>query len=401
MANKKLDRAKFEEIILKVVDRYNQAQDSSSKGNLWADITNQRDDFAQWFHQQSGVKVSGKYHHEKVLSPARNTSSDEAFFETPASKELLAAYIGLGDGKQNENGTGDYEFYLFQEKLPSVQLYVLAAVSIPLIVLCGLLALVPLGLWQSASLKGNPALENTGVLHAFQFFLMLIFAISVFFMEKARLDRIPKGKQLLLRKTLGQLFLGLKGVWGSFALLYFWLSISAFLFPAFALNEAISDFLNACGSAFFFFLFLVMDQESFPPQDHSGSLKKFRQFLGLGMIVIALVVGLSMIDRAQLFGKADTIFTVIYSFVMAVPYIYFFGRLDSHYFQANRLALAPLYLYGIIQSIWSGLLSDEIQPVVFVAALVLKIYFFGFVWFHLREGNFEGYFKKMHSLYRN
>ena len=401
MAKKRLHHARFEAVVLRVLERYSAEQTGEVRENLFSDITNKREDFAEWFHRASGIKRSGKYHHEEILSPIKNKRGDAKYVETPAAIGLLEAYIELGEGRMLADGSADYGHYEYKEPAPRLGLFVGAALLLVGLAL-GLLGLIPLGDWQSGQggAQGGLDREIMGVLHGFQFFLMLLFTVAAFFMERERLRRLPKGKQDLLRKTFSQLFLGLKGVWGSFCILYLWLTLSTFLFPDFAVTGAISDFLNALGSAFFFYLFLVMDQESFPPRDQVGSTRKFNLFLGWGLLLIALVVVLSMVDRAVEFAKADSIFSVAYSFVMAVPYVYFFGRLDSHNFKANRLALAPLYLYGIIQSIWADLLTGEIQSVVFIAALVLKVYFYGFVWFHLREGNFQAYFAKMHELYR-
>lgn len=401
MAKKRLNHARFEAVVLRVLERFSEESTGEVRENLFSDITNKREDFAAWFHQASGIKRSGKYHHEEILSPIKNKKGTEKFVETPAAKGLLEAYIELGGGKLLADGSADYTHYEYKEPAPKLAWFVAGALLLVAAVL-GLLLMIPQAEWQAGQIKPNGSMEPEvmGVLHAFQFFLMLLFTVAAFFMEHERLRRLPKGKQDLLRKTFSQLFLGLKGVWGAFCLLYLWLTLSTFLFPDLPFTQAIADFLNALASAFFFYLFLVMDQESFPPRDQVGSVRKFRLFLGWGLVLIAFVVALSMVDRAIEFTKADSIFSVGYSFVMAVPYVYFFGRLDSHNFKANRLALAPLYLYGIIQSIWADLLSGEIQSVVFIAVLVLKVYFYGFVWFHLREGNFQSYFAKMHELYR-
>lgn len=397
MASKRLDRVRFAPLVLEAVKKFDQSKQGQSP-KLFADLTNQRDDFAEWFAKETGVKVSGKYHHEKILAPFKNNNSGQSYLETPVSENLLKGYIQMGADSTDQHLSD----YLFKESTPSSGRFIAAALGILLVSTVLLLFFLPVGEWQKA--QSSPELraqtEQMGQLHALQFVLMLLFMGATLFMQRNHLKKIPRNGSLLQKKTFSQLFLGLQGVWGSFCLLYLWLALSSFFFPDFPLTEAVSDVLNACGSAFFFYLFLVMDQESFPPQDHPGSLRKFRVFLGWGLIFMAVLVSLSLLDRALPLGKGDSIFTVIYSFIMAVPYIYFFGRLDSHNFQANRLALAPLYLYGIIQSIWTDLLSEPIQSLVFVSALLLKIYFFAFVWFHLREGNFAAYFRKMHEIYR-
>ena len=60
MAKKRLDHDRFSGVVREVMARYGEARGGNGRDKLFEDITNKRDDFADWFHEVSGIKRSGK-----------------------------------------------------------------------------------------------------------------------------------------------------------------------------------------------------------------------------------------------------------------------------------------------------------------------------------------------------
>jgi len=73
--------------------------------------------------------------------------------------------------------------------------------------------------------------------------------------------------------------------------------------------------------------------------------------------------------------------------------MYFFGKFDYRYMRVKRLWIAPLYVYVAIQTAWheiapgAGWYADGL----FLAALLLKAYFFGLLWYWIRNRTLQRY----------
>lgn len=193
-----------------------------------------------------------------------------------------------------------------------------------------------------------------------------------------------------------------EAIWISWLLLYiwFWVKWEVFLWEEpqknlefghfYQFSWAVADALNVLSSIFFLILFFVMDQ-----QNINGSRQGYEQNLIQVLAISLIILLISVVDRYYELRAYDEELDSVLSVFTAVSMMFFFGRLDSKYFKANRLLLIPLYVYSSIQIVWS--VYEDFKSIIFFLwiALMLKIFLFLAVIHWITNGNFQRYFEEL------
>lgn len=405
MPKYRIDASRFRPVIDRVIKSF----DDEHQTNYRANILQDRSRMAEWFQRHTGIVRGERYYSEAIISKVDKTPNGESV-ELHISEEVFRALIRLGDGDD------DIQQYLSEESEETGVIQAPAAreKKFSIVYWFAIGTLIFLGTWIALMLlptswakPEGPAGKIEPFTHFIQAVISLVFVIWLGNMERKRLGNIEKAGNERMVKSFRQLFIGLKVIWISYLLLYLFLGVTSILSVMeedyVEYLKPFADYFNAIGSIGFFYLFLIMDQVSFPIGSNGEGIERFRRFLSWGIVIGGILVALATLDRALPLGDYEGILLIFYSLGLAIPYIYCFGRLDSHYFAVNRLALAPLYLYGLMQPIWPVLLdavNHKVDNVIFMTALALKVYFFLFIAYYLDKGRFKVYFEGMHREYR-
>ena len=237
-------------------------------------------------------------------------------------------------------------------------------------------------------------------LHAIIILVFILFSYSP--MGIPRTNKIVWSSNV--QDSFSQFLKGWMTVWITWFLLYLYIGIMILL-SKYSLGtiknlsvQVTVDFLNACTSASFLYIFLVSDMPSVSTQKKPNRNKSFLKGLTSVVIISITIVVFAGIGRYT----NEDFFSYLSGAFAAISMSYVFGRLDSHHMNVNRWLLSPLYLYAVIQLIGPKLVDFKTQPNVnenffyqygfFSLVLVLKIYLF-FVMIHwLQSGAFERYF---------
>ncbi|MFK8101492.1 MAG: hypothetical protein AB8G15_03160 [Saprospiraceae bacterium] len=252
-------------------------------------------------------------------------------------------------------------------------------------------------------------LRGISSLHVFMILLLLFVILYTPFGGK-QTGVIPSS---LVQRALRQFNRAWIAIWISWFLLYTWMSFAWWQEIHYLENNAyvqylhfhtlawaIADIFNILSTIFVFYLFLVMDMERLSEDQSPREKGKFQRSLMRILGISTLILLFSITDRFVDFGNwDDKIGPLLLSLLTAISLMYFFGRLDSHFFKAKREALAPLYLYAGIQVVWVELsAASNMIYAIFFAALLLKLYLFLVVKHWLQNGNFAEYFRRMFRL---
>lgn len=250
------------------------------------------------------------------------------------------------------------------------------------------------------------------ILHVCTVLLLLV----IYYMPFGTKNQIKEVTDSYVRASLRQFEKGWIALWLSWIVLYSWMSFK-WQYALNLLNDnrmadylnfqqiswALSDVVNIVSTLCFFYLFFVMDIKTITTSVNEEATKqRFSRTVSLVIVVATLFLALTITDRYVDFGNWDGVGTWIYALFTSLAMLYFFGRLDSHYFKAHRVLLAPLYLYAVIQVNWDDLpfLKFASQGlVIFFIAFLLKIYLFFIINGWIRNGDFGRYFSQMRGLY--
>lgn len=245
------------------------------------------------------------------------------------------------------------------------------------------------------------------ILHVFTIALLLFLHFSPFGVKR-KIDHIDDH---IVKQSMQQFQMGWLAIWLCWGLLYAWMCIKwgyekqllsqgyfASYFEFSAWSWAVSDILSVLSSIAFFFLFFVLDMESVNTSKSTDRNRLFQKSIAFIILICTAFLLLSIADRFVDFGAMEGGGTLTYSLLTAISMIYFFGRLDSHFFNAKRGLLAPLYLYSVLQVNWTNLKAASfvmMALVIFLIVFLLKIYFFFVITGWIRNGDFEKYFERI------
>lgn len=256
------------------------------------------------------------------------------------------------------------------------------------------------------SVKSTPVVKNESPIYFIQAIIAGLFVVLLFtpmgipFKERIEWSSVAKN-------SFHQFLKGWSAVWITWFLLYLYIGIILLLATEYnwsIQNSSVQttvDFLNACTSAAFLYMFVVLDMQSVSTSTEPEINKDFRA----GFSVILAISFLIVLSAG--FGRFSEIYefgVYVSGFFAAISMAYVFGRLDSHHMRVNRWMLAPLYFYSTIQVVGpklvdfgqnsqiSNLIKDKYQGVFFATLIILKVYLFIVVYYWLQNGAFERYF---------
>lgn len=264
------------------------------------------------------------------------------------------------------------------------------------------------------ALSANSLIQSTddlffiAVLHVLT--IMLLFGVYYFLPTggRAYIHQLRHGntKEAMLQFQTG--WIGILTAWG---LLYTWMCykwsleqqlLEAGNFEGYAQfvpwSWAVADMFSLLSTLCFFFIFFVLDIKT-----GKGRTALLEQRMIAILILGTVILAFSLADRFLFFGAWEGTGTLVYSILTSISMLYFFGRLDSHLFNANRWLLAPLYLYAVIQVNWTNLQSADFALqglAIFFLAFLLKIYLFFLISGWIRSGDFEVYFENIRKIER-
>ncbi len=252
-------------------------------------------------------------------------------------------------------------------------------------------------------------LRSISILHVLTIALLLFF----YFIQFGGNNYIKSLSDSKEKVVLLQFSKGWIALWIGWLLLYFWMSfkwgyednlqLQSLWSQRAAFSKfswAVADVLSMISTISFFYLFFVMDVKTVTLKEDRKE-KPFVNAMGTVLLISFSFLFLSIIDRFTDFGVMDGALTLLYSMITSISMLYFFARLDSHVFNVNRLLLAPLYLYAIIQVNWNNMKAPEfaVQGLIFfLIAFLLKIYLFFIVHGWLKNGDFQRYFREVKPL---
>ncbi len=252
------------------------------------------------------------------------------------------------------------------------------------------------------------------VLHVFTIGLLLV----IYKMPFGTQNQIKTISDSYTKASLLQFEKGWMALWMSWVVLYSWMAFKTKYNLNLLIADdlatylqtqptlwAISDVVNVFSTFCFFYLFLALDVQTITATDEDNQTVKnqYYQMVSVVMIVATLFLILTITDRYLDLGTWDNIGTWLYVLFTSLAMLYFFGRLDSHYFKAHRILLAPLYFYAVIQVNWDDLPFVKFASqglVIFFIAFLLKIYLFFIINGWIRNGDFGRYFQQMRLLHR-
>jgi hypothetical protein len=172
-----------------------------------------------------------------------------------------------------------------------------------------------------------------------------------------------------------------------------------------ALSWVIADFLNLAGAVLYFYLYFILDTESIALESDSPSGPARNSFFISTMraiVFLSFVLWLSAAaDRLWPLGDFQGLPTLLYSLFTSIAMAMFFGRLNSHFFNASpaaRVVFVPLfYLYAALQAVYAMLAfrNVHISVSIIIMVLVLKIILFFYVSKLINNRKFDGYITQM------
>jgi len=244
--------------------------------------------------------------------------------------------------------------------------------------------------------------------------MTLILLMVIYYMPYGGRGHIEKVDAGYVKTSLEQFNQGWVALWISWISLYVWMSYKwirekqllhaeAFKLHAHFSEQswAIADIINVMSTICFAYLFCIMDMKTVSTKENNLQKGTFYNAMLVIVLTAACFLMFSILDRFFNIGNLDGAGTLVYSFLTSIAMLYFFGRLDSHLFEAKRSLLAPLYLYAVIQVNWTNFRSAEFATqglIIFFVAFLLKIYFFFIVNGWLRNGDFARYFARIRVL---
>lgn len=251
------------------------------------------------------------------------------------------------------------------------------------------------------------------IMHVFTVTLLLI----IFHMPFGGKNQIRDLPNSYAKASLLQFEKGWIALWISWICLYTWLSIKWFyehhllekgkienFYHFQQLSWAVADVVNIFSTFCFFYLFFILDMKTLKAEGNETTTSSvFYRSASTVMIIAVALLALTITDRFVDFGNWDGAGTLVYSLFTSLAMLYFFGRLDSHFFKAHRILLAPLYLYSVIQVNWNNMPFAEFASqglVIFFVAFLLKIYLFFIINGWIRNGDFGKYFQQMRVLHQ-
>jgi hypothetical protein len=209
-------------------------------------------------------------------------------------------------------------------------------------------------------------------LHGVQASTILVLLLIQWRSLRAKEEELEKSEPeaAIALQTLAQFKSGWLLMWGAWLGLYVWFCATAGLWGS-PVVDAISDGLDVVSGFAIWYCFLVLELPSVNVAGQPHRNKEFRL-----VYFIALLVGVV----CAILGAADRLFNLshigmVVGLYNALALAFLTGRLNSHYMKTNRLILLCLYLYTMVQLLYSFLsvLKDAWPPLVFSLALVFKV----------------------------
>ena len=209
------------------------------------------------------------------------------------------------------------------------------------------------------------------------------------------------------KDSFRKLMLGWRLLWLARLFLYTWLGAHWFglhnIVPS-RMTWYIASALHLLVGFFHYFLFFALDQPSAATGSRPGSAIAFRR-----SVLIILVVGFFVFIASVFVNYSTPAEAGITNFLAhkliptyaGIGMAFLIGRLDSHYLRIPRIMLAPMYLYVIVQPLWSRVAGTDFQVVnseraaIFALVLILKFVFFYSIAKWIRNGGFLQYLIRM------
>lgn len=215
---------------------------------------------------------------------------------------------------------------------------------------------------------------------------------------------------LSTHESFRKLMLGWRLLWLARMLLYIWLGANWFGLHKIVGTQLawhIAAALHLLVGFFHYFLFFVLDPPSIATESRPDSAIVFRRSI-ITMLAVGCVVYIAsvLIDvyRSTLseWGITSILAHRLVPTYAGIGMAFLIGRLDSHYLRIPRVLLAPLYLYVIVQPLWSRFAGTHFggppnteRAAIFVLVLILKFIFFYSVVKWIRNGGFLQYLIKI------
>jgi hypothetical protein len=205
-----------------------------------------------------------------------------------------------------------------------------------------------------------------------------------------------------------KLMLGWRLLWLFRMLLYIWLGANWFglhlVSPKLAWQ--IASAIHLLVGFFHYFLFFVLDPPSLATASSPDSAIVFQRNIITTLLFGCFVFIASVfVSWYQPTTSEDEITNILANRLIptyaGIGMAFLIGRLDSHYLRIPRVLLAPLYLYVIVQPLWSRAAGTDFQNVIveraaiFSLVLTLKFVFFYSVAKWIRNGGFLQYLIKI------
>ena len=195
----------------------------------------------------------------------------------------------------------------------------------------------------------------------------------------------------IARDTLKQFTAGWLALWYGWLVLYGWFYLTAdpkwHSSPA---VNAVSDVFDTVSGFTIWWCFLVLDLPSVNIAGEPNRDKAFKRVVWLTALAGVACALLGVADKLFGFDHLGVVVGLYNALAMA----FLAGRFGSHFISLPRRVLLCLYLYSMLQLVYSflPLLNAGVwTPVVFLLALVLKIAFAYAGYDMIRNGGLERY----------
>lgn len=211
------------------------------------------------------------------------------------------------------------------------------------------------------------------------------------------------------KESFRKLMLGWRFLWLARMLLYIWLGSHWFGLHNFVhvqVTWSVASALHLLVGFFHYFLFFVLDPPSIASKARPDSAVVFRRSI-LTMIILGSVVYTASLlitlyhSTLSEWGITSILAHRLIPTYAGIGMAFVIGRLDSHYLRIPRVLLAPLYLYVIVQPLWSRVAGTDFRvvntdrAVIFCLVLILKFVFFYSIVKWIRNGGFLKYLIKI------
>jgi hypothetical protein len=209
------------------------------------------------------------------------------------------------------------------------------------------------------------------------------------------------------KDSFRKLMLGWRLLWLFRMLLYVWLGAHWFglhNFVSSKLTWYIASALHLLVGFFHYFLFFVLDIPSVATESRPNSAIVFRRSISTILVFGGFVFIASALVNYSTPSEAGITNFLAHKLIptyAGIGMAFLIGRLDSHYLRIPRIMLAPMYLYVIVQPLWSRVAGTDFQNVnaeraaIFALVLTLKFVFFYAVAEWIRNGGFLQYLIKI------